>query len=83
VTNTCPGNASCPLDIFAPRYLGREPFLFLVEPPCFLVALQDTRQHGTRVSVLGLAAVLQMLICAASATSLTDGVSCQYPVCMT
>jgi len=38
-TSTCPGNASCPSDILVPRYFGKEPFLFLVEPPCFLVAL--------------------------------------------
>lgn len=39
MTSTCPGNASCPSDILAPRYFGKEPFLFFVEPPCFFVAL--------------------------------------------
>jgi hypothetical protein len=39
LTSTCPGNASWPSDILVPRYFGREPFLFLVDPPCFLVAL--------------------------------------------
>jgi hypothetical protein len=46
VTSTCPGNASCPSDIFVPRYLGRDPFLFFVEPPCFFVALQQVRAHS-------------------------------------
>lgn len=45
VTSTCPGNASCPSDIFVPRYLGSEPFLFFVEPPCFFVALQQAKAH--------------------------------------
>jgi hypothetical protein len=72
VTSTCPGNASCPFDIFVPRYLGREPFLFLVEPPCFLVALQDRRQCGTKVSVLGLTAgpkMLFALVCVVTAAN--------------
>lgn len=40
LTSICPGKASCPCDILAPRYLGWLSALFLVLPPCFLVALQ-------------------------------------------